>query len=645
MPSLKITPILGYKDRLPLPSAVKRGGEEEPSLFPRGLGAALVLTPRGCLRLGVFFVLALALGILCNAHSVAQLPLPEAISQGGGSPSSSAVVRYGSIEVAPVNSPLDGKELFKLASPTVYDRSPDSLEEGLAVERRAEEVNVRLWRAIDRPMDPETLQIEISRLNNVTIINARDNTYTQPLILVSVTGVDADFNGKPIDELAIKWQGVLEQELRDGLKQFSQEELIKSLVRALQIVLMLGVMTAVLGGLKYGVGRRQRFLRRRKQALKASEAAQAPVDPQQNTPPESQTNNLLHHQRTRFLEGLQQTLNLDQRLWLLGIGQWLLFWLGVLAWYLGLYWLLSEIPFLARFSRWVLGVPISLLAVWFFTSLAIRISHRLVDGLKTTWQEYEFINLGDAQRRELRASSIAGASKGMITVLIVGAGLLVGLNILGFSTSSVLAIGGLLGLAISFGSQSLIKDLVNGCLILAEDQFAIGDVIDLGHVSGLVENLNLRITQLRSVDGELVTVPNSMITEVKNLTRSWSRVNYSVDVAYQTNPEKALMVLRQVAQELYEHPDWRDKMLAPPDVLGIDRVSHQGMTITTWIQTAPAQQWAVGREFRFRVRKALEENGIEIGIPQQTFKLNSKGGDLKGQEPSDDMPPAPKAVS
>lgn len=148
MPSLKITPILGYKDRLPLPSAVKRGGEEEPSLFPRGWGAALVLTPRGCLRLGVFFVLALALGILCNAHSVAQLPLPEAISQGGGSPSSSAVVRYGSIEVAPVNSPLDGKELFKLASPTVYDRSPDSLEEGLAVERRAEEVNVRLWRVL-----------------------------------------------------------------------------------------------------------------------------------------------------------------------------------------------------------------------------------------------------------------------------------------------------------------------------------------------------------------------------------------------------------------------------------------------------------------------------------------------------------------
>jgi small conductance mechanosensitive channel len=92
-------------------------------------------------------------------------------------------------------------------------------------------------------------------------------------------------------------------------------------------------------------------------------------------------------------------------------------------------------------------------------------------------------------------------------------------------------------LAISFGSQSLVKDLVNGFLILAEDQFAIGDVIDVGSAAGLVENLNLRVTQLRSSDGELVTIPNSAITQVKNLTRSWSRVAFSIDVAYQTDPD------------------------------------------------------------------------------------------------------------
>jgi small conductance mechanosensitive channel len=187
----------------------------------------------------------------------------------------------------------------------------------------------------------------------------------------------------------------------------------------------------------------------------------------------------------------------------------------------------------------------------------------------------------------------------------------------------VLAIGGLLGLAVSFGSQSLVKDLVNGVLILAEDQYAIGDVIDLGRASGLVENLGLRITQLRSADGELITIPNSAITEVKNLTRSWSRVNFRIDVAYQADPEKALSILREVVQGLYDDPAWHGKIPAPPEVLGIDSLSHSGMTITTWIQTVPLEQWSVGREFRLRVRKALEANGIEIGTPRQTYVLGS----------------------
>lgn len=112
------------------------------------------------------------------------------------------------------------------------------------------------------------------------------------------------------------------------------------------------------------------------------------------------------------------------------------------------------------------------------------------------------------------------------------------------------------------------------------------------------------------------TEPNSAITEVKNLTRTWSRVNFTIDVAYQTNPEKALDVLREVCQNFYEDPHWHDKMIASPDVLGIDSISHSGMTIAIWIQTLPAQQWAVGREFRLRVRKALEANGIAIGVPR-----------------------------
>lgn len=207
----------------------------------------------------------------------------------------------------------------------------------------------------------------------------------------------------------------------------------------------------------------------------------------------------------------------------------------------------------------------------------------------------------------------------MVTVVISASGLLTALIILGIPTGSVVAIGGLLALAISFGAQSLVKDLVDGFLVLAEDQYAIGDVIDVGFAAGGVENLNLRVTQLRSAGGELVTIPNSAITQVKNLTRSWSRANLSVNVAYDTDPVKAINVLRQVGEDLYNDPEWHDKMLAVPDVLGIDSLTHEGMTITIWIQTAPAQQWSVGRELRFRVRQALTENNIEIGAPRQIY--------------------------
>jgi small conductance mechanosensitive channel len=309
--------------------------------------------------------------------------------------------------------------------------------------------------------------------------------------------------------------------------------------------------------------------------------------------------------------------------------RWFLLWLLILLWYLGIIEIVSRIPMLLAYRKFVIGIPIALLGIWFFIGLTIRISHHLISLLQVTWETHhfvDFIDLGDAQRRKLRTSTIAEAIKDLATVLIAITGLLLGLKVLGISMGSVLAIGGLLGLAVSFGSQSLVKDVVNGILILTEDQYAIGDVIDLGRASGLVENLTLRITQLRGDDGELITIPNSTITEVKNLTRSWSRVNFKIDVAYQADPEKALSLLREVAQELYDDPAWHDKILATPKVLGIDSVSHSGMTITTWIQTVPLEQWSVGREFRLRVRKALEANGIEIGTPQQTYVLESSQG-------------------
>jgi small conductance mechanosensitive channel len=195
-------------------------------------------------------------------------------------------------------------------------------------------------------------------------------------------------------------------------------------------------------------------------------------------------------------------------------------------------------------------------------------------------------------------------------------GLIATLNTLRIPTRPILAGSAIIGLAISFGSQSLIKDLVNGCLILVEDQFAIGDVIDVGQFSGVVENLNLRVTQLRDGEGRLITIPNSTITEVQNSTRLWSQVDFSIEVAYENDPVQVFAVMNKIAQSLYDDPQWRDVLPSPPQVLGLENLSPMGMQVRVLLRTLPGKQWVVGREFRLRVRQGLEQEGIELSKPR-----------------------------
>lgn len=568
---------------------------------------------------GLSLLLILGLNLAAGQPSQAQFSMPDGFGQAGPVGPPEGVVRYGNVEAITVESPLSDTTLFTIASPTVYDRSPEAVGDRQTVEQRAEEIQAKLLLLIQRPMDSESLVFEVSQLNNVAVIDVKDNQFPRPLVLLSVTEFDADFNGQPIDELADQWRGILEDELRNGLKKLPDDQR-----RVNHILLGLLLLTTGLVALKYGLSKRQKQLRRQKKALRAAAAPEPDTVP--GGEPAATLDAPAVQARTAFVQRLQQVFTLDRQLAALDFLQWLLFWLMMLAWYSGFLWVAGVSPYLIRNQFKFLDVLLSLLLIWFLTGLAIRVSRRLIDIVIHRWNPFnrvDFLDFGDAQRHELRSSTIAGAAKGLVTIAIALFGLLSALNEMGLPTASVVAIGSLAGLAITFGSQNLIKDLVNGFFILAEDQYAIGDVIDLGsQTTGLVENLNMRVTQIRSGKGELITIPNSAITQVRNLTRSWSRVEFAIDVAYHTNPDQALAVLRAVAHELYTDPAWHDKILAEPTVLGIDSVSHSGITITTWIQTEPAQQWTVGRELRLRVRNALEANGIEIGIPQY-YSLDS----------------------
>lgn len=577
-------------------------------------------------RLTIRFVLislvtiALVLGWSAISHS--QLPSVATDASNNSLNPPDGVTRSGEYETAWIRSPLDSQQLFEVTSPTILNRDkvPDRK---LPVEVRAQEVNERLWRVLNRTyFAKQTPTVTIATLNNRPIIQISDDQSTRPIRLVTVTEPDADWNGKTLDELAQDWQKIIQEET-NRFKQLATPEIVAQRVRqALQILLGLVIASAVIWFLRRILTHKQQTLEARYQQQLATIASTEPIQKSQTTthlePIEGEETeaHTIADLRSQFLATLHHQFSLKRQLDVNKFLKWALFWIFILMWYIGFARIMSIVPVLMRWSVYVWATPLAFIAIWFGISLAIRISKSLIDRVMHSWKVNPLLPFGEAQRVALRSTTIAEALKGLVTFVSVIVGMIWTLGLFNVPTSSILAGGAVVGLAISFGSQSLIKDLVNGCLILIEDQFAVGDVIQIGDKGGLVENLNLRVTQLRNGEGQLITIPNSNISDVSNLTRLWSRIDFSIMVAYDNDPKQVLDVLRQVSQQMYNEPEWRDRLPELPDVLGIDDLSHTGMLVRVWIKTAPMEQWSVGREFRLRVRQAFEANNIEIGRPQ-----------------------------
>ncbi|XGV97891.1 MAG: mechanosensitive ion channel family protein [Leptolyngbya sp. BL-A-14] len=578
---------------------------------------------RSTKRFVLIGLMTIALVLGWGAIAQSQLPsLPTGDDHHSFNPPE-GVTRHGEYETASIVSPLDGKSLFEVTSPTVLNR--DKVPEGmLPVEVRAQAVNERLWRVFYRTNHAkQTPTVTIATLNNRPIIQISDDQSSRSIRLVTVTEPDADLNGKTLDELAADWQKSLQAEITRFEQLASPAALQQSLRQAMQIVLGLLIASAVIWLLRNALVRRQQTLEARyqEQLVALAEAGKPPTTESiaasesiESTETEASARVDL---RSQLLATLQHQFSLKRQLDLDKFLKWVLLWVFILVWYIGIARVMSTVPFLMRWRLYVWATPLAFLVIWFGISLAIRISKSLIDRFMHSWKINPLLPFGETQRIALRSTTIAEALKGLVTFVLIVLGIIWTLSLFNVPTSSILAGGAVVGLAISFGSQSLIKDLVNGCLILMEDQFAVGDVVQIGDKSGLVEKLNLRVTQLRNGEGELITIPNSNISDVRNLTRLWSRVDFSIVVAYDNDPQKVLHVLQQVAQQMYHEPEWRDRLPELPDVLGIDELSHTGMLVRVWIKTAPMEQWNVGREFRLRVRQAFETNQIAIGKPQR----------------------------
>lgn len=185
----------------------------------------------------------------------------------------------------------------------------------------------------------------------------------------------------------------------------------------------------------------------------------------------------------------------------------------------------------------------------------------------------------------------------------------------------ILAGVGILGLAISFGAQSLVKDFISGFFILFENQFAVGDVIEIGNHAGAVERMTLRIVALRDLQGALHIIPNGTITAVTNKTKGWSRAVVDVGVGYGADLDQALAVFRDELAAFRADPVWAFRFEGTSEVLGVQSLGDSGVIIRTVIRTAAGSQWEAAREFQRRLKNRLDDEGIEIPFPQRTLHV------------------------
>ena len=218
-----------------------------------------------------------------------------------------------------------------------------------------------------------------------------------------------------------------------------------------------------------------------------------------------------------------------------------------------------------------------------------------------------------------RASTLTQIVRDVARIAIFFVGVMMILSEMGIDLKPMLAAAGLGGLAIGFGAQSLVKDVISGFFILLENSIRVGDVVEVAGVSGLVEQIELRSIRLRDLAGNVHVVPNGVIDKVKNMTKDYSYYVFDVGVAYREDVDEVMATLKSIADELQADPAFKDDILDPLEMLGVDQFAHSAVIIKCRVKTQPIKQWRIGREMNRRIKKTFDAKGIEIPFPHQTI--------------------------
>jgi small-conductance mechanosensitive channel len=515
------------------------------------------------------------------------------------------VQRIGNIDVAIIS--LDGRNLFRVAA-----KAPESSDQDVTpIEWRVQEIKFNLNNLIKNGFDPNTLQVSTTSLGKQTVIEVKDQTMKSPQTILTITKQDAliDTEENTIPTAAQRRAKIIETALKQAWQERQPNYRWQQLSNSALVLLVMGIGVAVLGLLQHYRSRRyQRRLQHHQQQVAATLAQQNSEEELTSAPHTEEAAST----RGRWLS--LPSLNWEQQELINRSIRYFLAVLQLTILFFGSAWIFGRFPETRPLSRWLGTLPLSLILI----PIAVILVKGIVDWIIVLSLD-RLVELREAtqtpgNRFQLRVQTVLNTLQDLTNYMAWLIGLL-----LFFIVINALPIGLILLAIVALASQNLLKDWLRGALILIEDHYAKGDIVMIGSIIGTVEFMNLRVTQLRTIDGKLVSIDNGSFTQAENLTSSWSGIKLTLDVAYQTNLDEAKKIIGEIAQEMEKDPDWEQYLIASPQILGVDAFGDNSIQIALLIKTQPGKQWEVGREYRRRLKPAFDQAGISIPFPQRSI--------------------------
>ncbi len=281
--------------------------------------------------------------------------------------------------------------------------------------------------------------------------------------------------------------------------------------------------------------------------------------------------------------------------------------------------------YLAMLGQWLLTSGLRIVLILGLTVLAFKaakiLSTRVLSFVK---------NKEDDVETKKRVDTLGSVIRYMFTIVIFMVATMMILRELGVEIGPILAAAGIVGLAVGFGAQKLVQDVISGFFILLEDQIRVGDIVQISGKSGLVERVTLRMTILRDFAGHVHYVRNGNIDVVTNLTKEFSYYVFEIGVAYRENTDEVCEIIKRVDEDVRNDPEYRNDIIEPIEIVGLDRFADSAVVIKARLKTLPSKQFRIGREFNRRLKKMFDERDIEIPFPHLTLYM---GKDKRNQAP------------